>query len=189
MPTLSVGAINSGPERKPGGLRHCGDQGSGINRQVCVRPQSNRGITLIEMMVVVTLIALLASLTFPSVSSGLDSLRLRSASDSILALLNTATYRAERRQQAVELVISPKENTITARSADLGFSRRVELEKGIHILGVTPGVAPSGASRQFLIYPGGTVPAIDIEIATTAGHRRTIAVDPITGMARSEIAK
>lgn len=140
-------------------------------------------------MVVVTLIALLASLTFPSVSSGLDSLRLRSASDSILALLNTAADRAERRQQAVEIVISPKDNSITARSADMGFSRRIALDKGIRILSVAPGTAQPGASRQFLIYPGGTVPGIGIEIATAAGHRRTVAVDPITGMARSEIAK
>jgi hypothetical protein len=50
-------------------------------------------------------------------------------------------------------------------------------------------VAPPDGIRQFLIYPGGTVPAIGIEIATAAGHRRTVSVDPITGMARSEVAK
>jgi prepilin-type N-terminal cleavage/methylation domain-containing protein len=161
MPTSSAGAIN----------------------------KKQRGVTLIEMMVVVTLIALLSGLIFPSVSSGLDSLRLRSASDSILALLDTAADRAERRQQAVEIVISPKENSILARSADLGFQRRIELNNGIHITGVTPGVAPPDGIRQFLIYPGGTVPAIGIEIATAAGHRRTVSVDPITGMARSEVAK
>ena len=151
-----------------------------------------RGVTLIEMMVVVTLIAILAGLTFPSVSSGLDSLRLRSASDSILALLDTAADRAERRQQAVEIVVSPKENSITARSADAVFTRRVELHEGIHITGVTPAAPPPvepDANRQFLIYPGGTIPAIGIQIATSAGHRRTIAVDPITGLARSEIPK
>jgi prepilin-type N-terminal cleavage/methylation domain-containing protein len=163
MPISSVGAISSG--------------------------RRNRGVTLIEMMVVVTLIALLASLTFPSVAAGLDSLRLRSASDSILALINTAADRAERRQQPVQLIISPKENTLAAVSADAGFSRHIELGRNIHILSVAPGNAPSGASRQFLIYPGGTVPAIAIEIATAAGHRRVIAVDPITGSARSEIAK
>jgi type II secretory pathway pseudopilin PulG len=141
------------------------------------------------MMVVVTLIALLAGLTFPSVAAGLDSLRLRSASDSILALINAAADRAERRQQPVELVISPKENTLAAVSADAGFRRRVELDRGIRILSVAPGNAPSGASRQFLIYPGGTVPAMAIEIATAAGHRRVIAVDPITGTARSEAAQ
>jgi prepilin-type N-terminal cleavage/methylation domain-containing protein len=150
---------------------------------------SRHGITLLEMMIVVTLIALLASLTFPSVASGLDSLRLRSASDSILTLLDTAADRAERRQQAVEIVVSPKENSITARSADLGFVRRVDLGNSIHITGVTPGSAAPDANRQFIIYPGGTVPAVGIVITTAEGHRRTVSIDPITGLAQSEIAK
>jgi len=150
---------------------------------------AKRGVTLLEMMVVVTLIALLASLAFPSVSSGLDSLRLRSASDSILALLDTAADRAERRQQPVQVVVSPKENSITVRSADLVFVRRLELANTIHITGVMPGIAPPDGNRQFIIYPGGTVPAIGIVIATAEGHRRTVSIDPITGMAQSEIAK
>ena len=148
-----------------------------------------RGVTLIELLVVVTLVAVLAGITFPSISSGLDSLRLRSASDRILALLDTSADRAERRQQAVEIVISPKDNSITARSADLGFVRRVELDKGMRIAAVRPGEAPAGSNRQFLIYPGGAIPAIAVEIATAAGHRRTVSVDPITGMALSEAAK
>lgn len=154
---------------------------------------AERGITLVEMVVVVTLIAVLAGLTYPSVASGLDSLRLRSATDRILALLDTSADRAERRQQAVEIVISPKDNSVTARSADLGFVRRVELDKGMHITGVKPGPAPGSgtgaANRIFLIYPGGTVPGISIEIATASGHRRTIGVDPITGLAQSQVVK
>jgi prepilin-type N-terminal cleavage/methylation domain-containing protein len=153
---------------------------------------NNRGVTLLEMVVVVTIVAALAALTFPSVSSGLDSLRLRSASDRILALLDTSAERAERKQQAVEIVVSPKENSITARSADMGFSRRLELPQGIRIAGVTPpppGPPTPDANRQFVIYPGGTVPAIGIQVETSSGHRRTIRVDPITGLAQSEMAK
>jgi prepilin-type N-terminal cleavage/methylation domain-containing protein len=164
MPTSSVGRVNK----------------VSLNK-------ARRGVTLMELMIVVTLIALLSGLTYPSISSGLDSVRLRSASDSILALIDAAADRAERRQQAVEIVISPKENSITARSADMGFARRLELQGGIHILGITPGNAPPDMNREFLIYPGGSVPALGIQIATTAGHRRTITVDPITGRALSEI--
>jgi len=153
------------------------------------RINSARGVTLLEMMVVVTLIAILAGLTFPSISSGLDSLRLRSASDSILALLNTAADRANRRQQAVEVVISPKENSITARSADNGFARHLDLREGIHITAITPGNPPYDAIRQFVIYPGGTVPGVVIEIASGGGHKRTVALDPVTGVARAEIEK
>src|SRR5437868_6598836 len=111
MPTSSVGATNNSVGRRHArpsvGLRHA-------------RPSySERGITLLEMLIVMTIVALVAGLTFPSIATGLDSLRLRSASDSIVSLLNTALDRADRRQQAVEITISPKENSIVARSADL----------------------------------------------------------------------
>ena len=75
-----------------------------------------RGVTLIEMLVVVTLIALVAGLSFPSVSAGVDSLRLRSASDAIVGFLNTALARADRHQQVVEITVLPAENALVARS-------------------------------------------------------------------------
>src|SRR6516225_5000182 len=75
------------------------------------RPR-NAGVTLIEMMVVVTIIAMLAGVSYPSVSSGIDSVRLRSATDSVATFLNAAVVRAERRQEPMELVISPKTNEL-----------------------------------------------------------------------------
>lgn len=137
------------------------------------------GITLLEMLIVVTLIALLAGIVYPSVGSGIDSLRLRSASDSIVAFLNTALDRAERRQQAVEIRISPKDG-LSARSADAGFSRELHLPDTVRI--VNP-----AEPRQFLLYPGGAVPAMTIELATSDGRRRVVTIDPITGVPRSEM--
>jgi len=147
-----------------------------------------RGITLIEMLIVMTLIALVAGLSFPAIASGLESLRLRSASDSIVSLLNTALDRADRRQQAVEITISLKENSIVARSADLGFSRRVDLQDPVHISAIFPAAEPNPSeARRFLIYPGGAVPRIGIEIANRDGRKRMVAVDPITGVPRSDL--
>jgi type II secretory pathway pseudopilin PulG len=139
------------------------------------------------MLIVVTLIALVAGLSFPSVASGLESLRLRSASDSIVSLLNTALDRADRRQQAVEIMISPRENSIVARSADLGFTRRVDLQEPLHISAVLPAAEVDPAeSRRFLIYPGGAVPRIGIEISNRSGRKRTVSVDPITGVPQAK---
>jgi prepilin-type N-terminal cleavage/methylation domain-containing protein len=94
MPTLSVGRTSKQP--LPDG------RGSVT--------ASARGVTLVEMMVVMTIIALMAGISFPAVSAGIDSVRLRSATDSLASFLNAAVNRAERRQQAVEVVISPKDN-------------------------------------------------------------------------------
>src|SRR3979411_2322862 len=86
-----------------------------------------RGVTLLELLIVMTLIALIAGISFPSVASGIDSLRLRSTGDQIVAFLNMSLDRADRRQQAVEIVVSPEENAFVARSSDLGFTRRLDV--------------------------------------------------------------
>ena len=121
------------------------------------------------------LIALIAGISFPSVNSGLDTLRLRSASDSIVSFLNIALDHADRRQQAVEVIISPRENLLLSRTADLGFSRRLEMPAQIHIVGDVD------EPRRFLVYPGGSIPRIGIQIATMRGRSRMVSVDPVTG--------
>jgi prepilin-type N-terminal cleavage/methylation domain-containing protein len=157
MPTSSVGAIN--------------------NRT------GESGVTLIEMMIVVTIIALVAGLTYPSIAAGFDSLRLRSASNSIVSFLDTALDRADRRQQVVEIRVSPRESAIIARSADLGFVRRLDLPDGVRITAVTPAVeGEPNELRRFLVYPGGAVPRIGVELANPEGRRRWVSVDPVTGV-------
>ncbi len=159
MPTLSAGATN---------------------RQ--------RGVTLLELLIVMTLIALVTGLSYPSIASGLDSLRLRSASDAVVAFLNTALDRAERRQQVVEISISPSENSIAARAADMGFVRRFEMPDTIHIVSVSPtDQGPPDEPRHFLVYPGGSIPRIGIEIANKEGRRRMVSVDPVTGVPQSRL--
>jgi prepilin-type N-terminal cleavage/methylation domain-containing protein len=150
--------------------------------------RGERGVTLIELLVVVTLVALLAAISFPSVASGLDSLRLRSTSNSMVAFFDTALDRSERRQQAIEIRILPKENELIARSADEGFSRRLDLPEGMHIASVTPRVEGNPDDpRRFLVYPGGSVPKVGIEIENKSGRKRLVSLDPITGVARAEL--
>ena len=147
-----------------------------------------RGVTLLELLIVMTLIALVTGLSYPSIASGLDSLRLRSASDGIVAFLNTALDRAERRQQVVEIAILPHENAITARAADLGFVRRLDIPDTISIISVSPSdQGPPDEPRRFLLYPGGSVPRIGIEIANKQGRRRMVSVDPVTGVPESRV--
>ena len=137
------------------------------------------------------LIAMIAGLSYPAVSSGLDSLRLRSTSDAIVSFLNIALDHADRRQQAVEVIVSPRENILLSRTADLGFSRRLDIPAQIHIVSVQPALAHCRSIRRsrasFLLYPGGSVPRIGIEISTLQGRRRLVSVDPVTGSPRSEV--
>lgn len=146
-----------------------------------------RGITLLEMLIVVSLIGLLAGLSYPSVTAGLDTLRLRSASDVVVTLLSSALDRAERRQAVVEVQILPADSALLARTADLGFNKRVDLPQGMHIVSITPEIpgADAKAVRRFLIYPGGAAPQIAIGIANDKGRTRVVSIDPLTGSARA----
>ena len=82
------------------------------------------------MMIVVAIIGLMVGITFPAVSAGLDSVRLASATDSLASFLNAAVNRAERRQQPMELIISPKDNLLTLYSNEPGFTRELRLPRG-----------------------------------------------------------
>jgi len=145
------------------------------------------GVTLLELLVVVLIIAVMAGLTYPSINAGLDSLRLRSASNAIVGFLNTAFNRAERREQVVEITIVPNTNTLTARSIDGGYHPLLELPDHIHVLRVLPDLGSTpDQPRRFLLYPGGTVPGIGIELENSTGRRRMVTVDPITGTPRAD---
>jgi prepilin-type N-terminal cleavage/methylation domain-containing protein len=148
---------------------------------------TQRGVTLIEMLIVVSLIGLMVGITFPSVTAGIDSLRITSASDSIVSLLNGALNRAERRQEVVEVEISLKDNTLTLRSTQPGFIRKLELPEGVTIRAVFPEIpVEPEVSRHFLLYPGGTVPRFGVELVNRRGARRIVRIDPIIGAPKVE---
>src|SRR5258708_9227604 len=95
-----------------------------------------RGVTIVEMLIVVTIIGLIAGISFPAVTSGINSLRLSSASDSLVSFLNGAMNRAERRQDVVEIAISMQDNSLTLTTA--GLVRKLEMQSVVTIKAVWP---------------------------------------------------
>jgi|SRR5581483_196022 len=145
------------------------------------------GVTLVEMVVVVAIIAILAAISFPAISSGLESIRLSTASDSLVSFLNAALNRAERRQEVVEIAISRQENTVWLYTTEPGFERKLEMPSGISIQQVLPELPeePEGP-RRFMLYPGGTPPRIGVRLVNRRGTQRIVRVDPVTGMPQIE---
>ncbi len=151
------------------------------------------GVTLIELLLVVTIIALLAAITFPTASAGLDSLRLRTAADRVVSLLNGALDRADRTQQVIEIRVSPEDNAISARSADSSLNRTLAFSTPVRIASAGPELpnaaldnAQGGGQRRYLLYPGGSPPRISIELQTNEGRKRRVWVDPVTGTLHSD---
>jgi prepilin-type N-terminal cleavage/methylation domain-containing protein len=148
---------------------------------------SRAGITLIEMMVVVTIIALMVGISFPAITSGIDSLRLNAATNGVVSFFNAGLNRAERRQQVVAITISKVENEITMRSTEPGFVRKLEIPQGVTITHIFPELPDNpDASRNFLLYPGGTVPRFGVQLMNRRNVERIVRVDPITGVPRVE---
>ncbi len=136
-----------------------------------------RGVTLIEMMIVVTIIGIMAGISLPLLTSGLDTLRLSQAADLVASFLNSAMNRVERRHHIIEITISPKENALALHSTEPGFTRKLELPSGIKL---------SGDERRIVLYPGGAFPRMGVELGTEKGSRRIVRMDPTTGVPQIE---
>jgi prepilin-type N-terminal cleavage/methylation domain-containing protein len=149
--------------------------------------RGQNGVTLIEMMIVVAIVGLIAGVSFPAVSSGLDTIRLISASDSLVSFFNGALNRAERRQEAIEITVASKANTLVLHSTEPGFERKLEMPAGVTIEAVLPPLPEeTDGPRRFIVLPSATIPRIGIQIVNRKGARRIVRLDPLTGVPQIE---
>ena len=139
-------------------------------------------------MVVMTIIAIMAGAVYPSVASSLDGIRLTSSADDVVAFLNGAVERANRRQVAVEVLIDKAAGSIVLHSTEAGFERRYDLPANLTMQSILPELEGGAISniRRFYVYPGGTAPRIGVLIASRNGAQRLIRIDPITGAPKIE---
>ena len=137
---------------------------------------STSGVTLLELLIVVTIIGIVAGVSFPSVTSGLSGLRLQTASGSVASFLTSSMNRVDRREEAAAIVVSPQENRLAVFTANSGDTptRTMQMPQGIRIEGEEP--------RRYLFMPGGTVPRMTVILRNDKGARRSIQIDPVTAV-------
>ena len=134
------------------------------------------GVTLIEMLIVVTIIATVISVSFPALTAGLAGIRLRSASGSVASFLTSAMNNVERREQPAAILVEPKENLLAVFTAASG-------EEPGETLKMPQGIAIEGdENRRFLLFPGGSFPHITIVLKNEKGAQRSIEIDPVTAV-------
>ena len=150
--------------------------------------KTSRGVTLIELLVVVAIISLMVAVSFPAITSGIDSLRLNAATNSVAAFFNSALNRADRRQQVMEVTVSKADNAIWMRSTEPGFMRKLEMPDGVVITAVLPQLTEEidAAPRSFLLYPGGAVPQFGVHLINRRRAERIVRIDAATGVPRIE---
>lgn len=144
-----------------------------------MKKRSQSGVTLLEMLIVVTIIGIVAGVSFPSVTSGLSGIRLQSAAGSVASFLTSTMNRVDRHEQAAAVVVSPKENTLAVFTSLSGDKpeRTLQLPQGIAIVG-----DEGGAPRRYLFQPGGSIPRMLVVLRSEKGAERSIQVDPVTGI-------
>ena len=141
-----------------------------------MRKPDQSGVTLIEMLIVVMIISIIAGVSFPALTAGLAGVRLTSASGSAASFLTAAMNQVERRELAAAIVIAPKENQMALYTAASGAQpdKTIQMPQGISIEGDEP--------RRFLLLPGGTFPRITLMLRNEKGSRRSVRIDPATGV-------
>lgn len=163
-----------------------------VLRASVLKPKSLRrstaGVTLVEMVVVVGIIGLIVAILAPSMTAGLDSVRMASATDNVAAFLNAAVNRSERRQEPLELAISTRESRIYLYSNEPGGDRMLTLPDGILIEGILPRDENESGDglRRLVLMPGASVPGIGIQLINAHKNRRIVRLDPMTGFPRVE---
>ena len=145
------------------------------------------GLTVVEMMVVVALIGLVVAVSLPSVTSGVDTVRLNAATDSVVSFFNSGLNRADRRQQLTEVIVSRERNELEMRSVEPGFVRTLGLPEGVKIVKIYPEIPDfDEKARSIVLYPGGAIPRFGIELVNRRGTHRIVRVDPATGVPEVE---
>jgi type II secretion system protein H len=154
--------------------------------------KQQRGVTLLELIVVVALASVLLGVVFPSVGAGLRTLELRSAAERVAASARYARDQAVHRQRFYELEIDAEAGTVTVTDFSGESRRSFELPATVRVERILPDEdafprarARAERPRRFLFSPDGNTPAFEIVLGN---ERRQAAVrsNPLTGFPKVE---
>ena len=146
----------------------------------------SRGITLLEVLVVLTLIALMGGVVFPAVTAGLDTLRLKSTADRLANTFRYARERALRRQTVCQVTVDPARRVVEFEDLGAGAYRRSwDLPQEIML---RPGAASSAPTperaRAFVFPPDGGTPQIGLTLANARGRTASVEFDLLSALPR-----
>jgi prepilin-type N-terminal cleavage/methylation domain-containing protein len=163
---------------RPADRRNNRSTDQSINRSTDqpIRRSTVSGITLVELLVTVAIVGLMLSITYPTLTAGLDGFRLRAAVDRAGALFQQARIEADRRHQPVQLTADPDANQLRALAVDSSWRESLEFAEGVRI------VQP-GEQRNWMLFPGTPPPQVRLLLEAQTGGRRGFSINVFTGVA------
>jgi len=134
--------------------------------------KNSRGITLIEMLVVMTILGLLAAVVAPSVGSGVETVRLRATGEKLAATLRLARTRALRTRHYMQVSVDPQSRAVELRDLEGGAVSSWEIPNAIRV--------QSERRLAFLVYPDGGTQMMRVSLRNQRGREVEVASDPFT---------
>ncbi|MEW5975192.1 MAG: GspH/FimT family pseudopilin [Acidobacteriota bacterium] len=139
------------------------------------------GFTLLEVLVVMVLLGLLASLAIPPVGRGMTVLRLRTSSNQIAGMLRLARAQAVREQQIYWAGFDQEKNQVEVVSENGKVRKTLALPQGVSLrevslLGEHDQDRASGTS-YFFFSPNGSSERFEAVVASDRGRAFRIVQD------------
>jgi prepilin-type N-terminal cleavage/methylation domain-containing protein len=160
-----------------------------------MRARSQKGFTLIELMVAVAILAILVTLAAPSFNSLIDKYRVKRAADSISAFLINAKSEAIKRNATVSVVFKPAgapwcAGMTTGTDCDCTVANACQIDgaervvKGSDYKDILLAVDATGSTFAFAPQRGRTNVAGNAEVTSANGLKVRVVVKNTTGRIR-----
>lgn len=147
-----------------------------LSRGLRSRGRSDCGITLVELLVGLTIIALILAIGWPNLTTGIDGIRLRTAVDNIAVFFTEARNMSDRLQTPVQITVLPEEDRLRAVTIDGAWRNVYDLPDRIHILlPREPGAV--------ILFPGAPTPGLRLLLEAEHGPQTGLRFNIFTGVA------
>lgn len=149
------------------------------------RPQEMRGFTLVELIVVLTIIALIAGMALPRFHNSVYRARAQTSAYRIAADIRLAQRLANHRSASISVVFDPAANSYALTGvSDLDFRGKtyaVEIDEEPHRAAITS--ADCGGD-QTLVFNAFGIPDSAAKVVVSAGrYSFNVSVDEASGQA------
>ena len=152
-----------------------------MQRSNKTRCQGDRGITLVEMLVVVALVSILLAVVFPAAGSGLATLRLRTAAQDLATAAKYAREQAIYRQRFFLLELDGEARTVAVVDLESGSTRSFHLPEAVRVDSILPEkIGEAVGSRSWLFSPDGSSDPFQVVLGVRQ-RKIQISSDPLTG--------
>ncbi len=149
-------------------------------------PRPNqRGFTLLEVALTIVIIAVVLSVTLPSISRGTDIFRLRATGRDLVNTMRYAREKAVTEQQETRVVVDREGHKVMLTDELGDGSRTLEVPKEIRVTRVVLAVEEIREGTLVIRFlPNGSADNAEIQIASARGSQLRVVTDSLTGGAR-----